>query len=179
MKTNIIVGIVVVIAVAVGGYFFFGEDMMKRNANTITTENTGEETSTENTQSGKKMAFSELVKQGGSYKCTVNWNAGGIDTQAIAYMSNGMLRNEANTNVAGFSVDTYIIVKDGYSYTWTSMTPNSGFKSKVTAGVSDTNTGTSGTFTFNAEQVGDYDCEAWSGDVSMFDLPAGVTFKEV
>lgn len=182
LTTKIIVSLLIVGAV-VGGYFVFRGDSTSTGLDSAMPApgqtNVEEKVVMEDGSSGKKMAFSELVKQGGSYKCTVNWNAQGIDTQATAYMSNGMLRNEANTKVAGFSVDTYIIVRDGYSYTWSSMTPTSGFKSKVTAGVSDASAGTSGTFTFNAEQVGDYNCEAWTADSSKFALPTGVTFKEV
>lgn len=180
MKTNIVVGVVVVVALVVFGYFFFGKDMMKGSSISVNTENTTEETSSTSQESGKKMAFSEFIKQGGSYKCTVNQNVGNTVSVGTTYINGDMIRGEYNTKAQGISIDTTLIVRDGYTYTWTSFAPTMGFKSKVaTGGMEDGSTGMSGTYSFNAEQIGDYDCQAWNVDASLFVIPTSITFKEV
>lgn len=129
---------------------------------------------------GKRMAFSEFIKQGGSYKCTVRQDVGGVQTEGTTYMSGGMIRGEYSTKVQGMDVNSTMIVRDGYTYSWTSMMPNTGFKVKVAANATgDTSAPTSGSYSFNAEQIGDYNCEAWTADASKFTLPSGVTFQEM
>jgi hypothetical protein len=180
MKTNVTIGIVVAIAIAVGAYFFWNSGSTGNSlTNTVPSENNTEETN--NTiPSGKKMAFTELLKQGGIYKCTVTQYVAGTESQGTTYINGDLIRAEYNTKTQGMNIDTSLIVRDGYTYTWTSFAPTMGFKSKVTTGgMEDGSTGTSGTYSFNAEQIGDYDCQAWTADASMFVLPAGVTFREV
>jgi hypothetical protein len=129
---------------------------------------------------GKKMAFSEFMKQGGSYKCTVNQNIGGTESKGTTYMSEGMVRGEFVTVAQGMSMTASLIVRDGYTHSWTSMMPTMGFKSKVvTSAPSDTEADTSGTYSFDGNQIGDYDCQPWTPDASMFALPSGTTFTEM
>jgi hypothetical protein len=61
-----------------------------------------------------------------------------------------------------------------------SYLPSIGFKSKVIAqeGIKP-EVSTSGTYSFNAEQIGDYNCEAWTADSNMFKLPEGITWRTV
>lgn len=128
---------------------------------------------------GKKMAFSEFIKQGGAYKCTVSQLVEGIATKGVTYIDGTMIRGEYTTNAQGMSVDSTLIVRDGYTYTWTSMAPGMGFKAKAQEGTGETNTPTSASYSFNAEQIGDYDCQPWSADASLFALPKDVTWTEM
>jgi hypothetical protein len=83
------------------------------------------------------------------------------------------------------TVDSSMLVKDGdeYAYTWTSTSPNQGFKVKnaqpAAANPADTNTQMNATYSWNAEQIGDYDCTPWTVDRSLFELPKGLNFKEL
>ncbi len=130
--------------------------------------------------SGKKMAFSQFVKQGGSYKCTVNQYVGDTTTEGTTYINEGMIRGEYNTKVQGIDVSTSFIARDGYTYTWSSMAPTMGFKSKIVESTTEGDTtGTSGTYSFNAEQIGDYNCQPWSADSALFVVPSKVTFKTI
>lgn len=176
MKT--IVSIIVIAVIVVGGYLAF-----KPSDSTYTTDQnatTTGSTATTTASDGKKMAFSEFVKQGGAYKCTVNQNVGDTTSVGTTYINSGMIRGEYNTKVQNISIDTTMIVRDGYTYSWSSMTPTTGFKVKLAATTSaDTSTGTSGSYSFNTEQIGDYNCEVWTVDNSKFTIPAGVTFQEI
>jgi hypothetical protein len=182
----VLVGVIVV----GGGYYALNSS---KNDNTNTLENgvvvdKNQEDSTTNTEvtpevtpSDKKMAFSQFIATNkGSYECTVNQYVNDIASKGTVYMNQGLIRGDFNTKVSGISIDTSLIVRDGYTYTWSSALPGSGFKSKVVAnGNANTNTGTSGQYSFNAEQIGDYDCKVWAFDESKFTLPVSITFREV
>jgi hypothetical protein len=182
-QTNSIIALVAGLAVLGGAYVLWTPATDVDTTGTPIVLETGAETPTDVSAdpapTGKKMAFADFIKQGGSHKCTVNQSVGGTETKGITYVSDGMIRGEYNTTAQGFSITTTLIVRDGYTHTWTSMTPGMGFKSKVVEGVTaDGTTKTSGTYSFNAEQIGDYNCEPWVLDSAMFTLPDGVVFKE-
>lgn len=130
----------------------------------------------------KKKAFTEFMKEGGSYKCTVNQYVENMETKGIVYLNDGMIRGEYTSRVQGLDIGTNVIVRDGFTYSWSSMTPTMGFKAKATQ-AGTTNYGTDGktsdAYSFNAEQIGDYDCQAWTADPAVFTLPTGVSFQEI
>ncbi len=185
MNNKIIAGVVGVVVVLGGAYFAMsGGD---KGGDSSTQENTqgiavGEPNPSApvDQNSGKKMSFDAFMKQGGSYVCTVNQLVQGIESKGTVYINNGDIRGDFNTSVSGMNIDTFFIVKDNFTYTWSSMMQGKGFKAPVNAGAGgDANTGTSGQYSFNAEQIGDYNCEAWKVDQSKFALPSGVNFTLV
>lgn len=174
MNTKIIIGGVGAVVVIVGGYFFISSSQQDgSNGEVIDNSSTTEST-------GKKMAFADFVKQGGSYKCTVHQYVNNTDTKGITYINGGMIKGEFNTVTQGMKIDTNFIVRDGYSYTWSSFAPTMGFKMRVDQSAEgDAGASAQGTYSFNATQIGDYDCQAWDADSSLFNIPSGVTFKEM
>lgn len=180
LNTKIAIGIAAVLLVT-GGYFAINanKNSPKENGAENKTENKVEE-KTEAKTDGKKIPFSEFIKNGDSYKCTVHQLVGGTDTVGTTYINKGMVKGEYNTKVQGLSITSNVIVRDGYTYSWSSMTPTTGFKAKVVADTkTNTQTGMSGSYSYNAEQIGDYSCESWTANPTIFDLPAGVIFKEI
>ena len=167
-----IVGIILIIIGGVGYYFY-----STPKVEPVTTTSNEEVVPV---QTGKKMAFSQLVAQNGTYKCTVNQYVGDIESKGTVYMNKGLLRAEFATAVANQKIDTTMILRDGYTYTWTSLTPTLGFKSKtITETNTSTTTTTSGTYSWNADQIGDYNCEDWTLDEAKFVVPSTVTFTTV
>jgi hypothetical protein len=148
-----IIGMLVVIVI-VGGYLVLKPNKPSEVEVASKSEKTEEQVQVKNTNT-KKIAFSEFVKQGGSYKCTVNQHVGGTDTKGTTYISNGMLKGEYATEVNDAKISSTFVVRDGYTYSWSSMMPSIGFKSKVIAqeGIKP-EVSTSGTYSFNAEQMG-------------------------
>ena len=139
-------------------------------------------TTTETKPAGKKMAFTEFIKQGGSYKCTVTQTIANMTTNGTVYIHDKMLRGEFSTTVAGQGVDATMIARDGYTYSWTSMMPTKGYKAKITnteGATGSASAGSSGTYTWNGDQIGDYSCEVWVTDDTKFELPKSVTFSDV
>ncbi len=180
MQTKTIIGIVVGLAVIVAGYAFYqsrgGDSLeMGQDVESGTQLAEGEESPT-----GKKMDFMSFVKQGGAYKCEVHQTVSGTDTVGTTYINAGMIKGEYNTKVQGMNIDTSFVVRDGYTYSWNSMMPGQGFKAKVVENVGgDASAGTSGSYGFDENTIGDYNCEAWTVDSSKFVVPTSITFKTV
>lgn len=176
MKT--IISILLVGAVVVGGYFLINK---KEDAVVKSDQATQEQNKDMIPQpEGKKMAFTEFMKSDkGSYECTVNQYVQNIESKGTVFISNGKIRGSFATNVGGTNVDSNLIVKDGFTYVWSSMTGNLGFKSPVVEGEGDTSASASGSYSWNGNQIGDYDCKPWTLDNSKFELPAGVEFKQM
>lgn len=161
-------GVLIVAVVVVGGYFL----LTSKKAVDTNTEVRGEET--------KKIAFSELVKQGGSYKCDVKQAMSDFENSGTVYMNGSNLRGDFSTIAEGRPIDTSFIFRDGYSYTWSSALSTMGFKMKVPANAEMNGAiDASGTYGWSANQIGDYNCEPWTVDQSKFALPAGMTFTEI
>ncbi len=172
---NIIIGIVAV-GVLVGGYFVFTNKNVEQNDGEVKTET-----------SGKKMAFEAFLKNdSGAYVCTVNQYVGDVESKGTVYITNAetmserKIRGEFKTSVQGMEVESTFIMKDGFSYTWSSMMPSMGYKVKIEENkTSNTDTKTSGTYTFDATQIGDYDCKEWIVDQSKFTPPSSVKFMDL
>lgn len=167
----------VLLAVIVGGYFIINSNKgVPATPEVFTETQTGEQMMETNglpAQTGKKMAFSEFIKSGGTYKCEVKQAMSDFENSGTVYVDGANVRGEFSTIAEGRPIDTFFIVKDGYTYTWSSAAPTMGFKIKVAA---ETTTDTSQTYDWK-QGVGDYNCQAWTADASMFIPPANVTFK--
>jgi hypothetical protein len=181
MTTGVKIALGIAIAVALGTAGFYG---FKDGKEATQEENvTSTQPSTES-QTGKKIAFDQLAQQKGTHKCTVNQHVGEITTKGTVYMDKGFLRGEFAADYSGQKVNVYFIMRDGFTYTWNSMMPTQGFKIKndTTVQVADTKAGVSGNITANTsngylDQIGDYQCEDWTADQTLFTLPTNITFK--
>jgi hypothetical protein len=183
MSKNLIwaVGIVVVIgAIYFGASALIGDDNSTPAGQEQTEQNNSAPAKQIEQTSSKKVAFSEFVKKGGSYKCTVNQSVGGVNTSGTTYINNSMIRGEYSSQVQGMNINTFFIARDGFTYTWNSMMPNSGFKAKIVAPTEGNSSAPmSASYSFNAETIGDYDCSPWAVDMSKFAIPASVTFQSI
>ena len=175
--SKIIIWLVLGGLVITGGYF--GINSTRGNEGTVSGKILIKKDEVSSKKEEKKVAFSELIKQGGSSKCTVSQNTNNIVSQGVTYMSKGMIRGEFSTKVQNMNISSTFIIRDGYTYTWTSAAPTMGFKTKLpVGGTTGSNGGASGQYGFNAEQIGEYDCQPWSYDAAKFNVPTDVTFNE-
>ena len=190
MSSKTLISVLIAVIVLGGGYMVLQSknteneevrtDVVGDNGPTGNNAKQSNETEETAVPNGKKMAFSEFLKQGGAHKCTVNQYIGDIETKGTTYISGDMIRGEYSMNMQGMDMTSTFIVRDGYTYSWSSMMPNMGFKSKVVASQSTTDTSVEahGTYSWNAEQIGDYNCEVWASDASLFVIPKGISFTE-
>lgn len=166
----ITLGLIVVIGV---GWYF-----LMRSGSAPSADTEGDSLITKSDD--RKMSFGDFVKQGGSYKCDIEQTVGSATTKGTAYVNDGMIKGEYVTQADGLSITSYVVVRDGYAYTWTSFAPNMGLKARVVENASaDSSTQTSGQDSFNTDDVDNYDCEPWTADASVFALPTGVKFSEI
>ena len=179
-----IVGVIIIGLIVLGGYYYTRSSSNMMNENTTmneetastqgTTTVTSTTTATAPNKIGKKIAFSQFIKQGGAYACTVNQIIAGGESKGTLFMNGDKVRGEFTTTVKGQSMTMNFLVLDGYSYSWTSMAPTMGFKIKQT-----TTPGVSANMEamWDANQIGDYSCEAWSLDQTKFEVPTSITFR--
>jgi len=160
--------VIVILVVLVGGYFLLsgGKSEPAMEEGPEMTE--------------KKMAFSDFIKNpGGSYRCDVKMALSDFENSGVVYISGNMLRGEFTTVAEGMEVTTYIINRDGYTYTWSSATPGTGYKIMVAGESGSPDAPPAGTYSWDASQIGDYNCVEWQVDASVFAVPTNVTFQEI
>lgn len=193
---KIIIGVVLIGGVGLGGYMvtsFMKEDVsvMEREQKALSQEQKNESaTSTGNTSSvasfgnetvtNKEMSFTNLLSKGGSYMCDITQTVSGVATKGKVYVSEGFIRGDFTTQTQGMSISSYMIMRDGYTYTWTNMAPTTGYKVKVPTGVqASSTTKTQGAYSWDTTLVGEYSCVPWAKDVSKFEVPSTVTFTTI
>ncbi len=188
--------IAILLVGVVGGGAYYATNFMKGDVSRVTEEQTSEkmsqqpasdtkaasaDTKTENgAVTEKDMTFKELVKKGGSYECTVKQSVMGVTTDGKVYIKGGDISAKFSTSVQGRNIDTSMVTKDGYSYTWSSMAP-SGMKAKVNTGDTKANTQApmSATYAFDGKDIGSYSCASVTIPSAVFDIPSSITFTEV
>lgn len=160
---KVALGIAIAAALGVGGFY-----QLRTVQNESVTEN---ETATENTN-GKKMAFGDFAKQGGTYMCTITGTAGGSASKGTIYTHEGKVRGDVEITAAQVSATASFIIRDGYVYYWNTALPKGqGIKLKY-----DLSTYKAGDFD-QFDQIGDYDCKEWTADTSKFTVPTNITFQ--
>ncbi len=180
ISAKIALGIAIAAALGVAGFYGFkdGTQAVKQDNETVAT------TTAQSEDTGKKVAFEQLAKQGGTHKCTVTQTVGPVTSQGTVYMDKGLIRGEFAADYSGQKINIYFIMRDGFTYTWNSMMPTLGYKIKndTTVPVGNVNASASGTITPNSpngylDQIGAYDCTEWTANASFFTPPTTVTFK--
>lgn len=152
----------------------------------IVTKSKPAENSKQVVQNQENTSFEDFIKNGrGAYVCNVEQKVSNFESKGVVYIQNGedmasrKINGEFKTTAQGMNVTTNFIMRDGFSYTWSSMLPNTGFKVKIEEPkTGDTSTQTSGTYGFDTKQIGSYDCKDWSIDESKFAIPTSVKFIE-
>lgn len=125
--------------------------------------------------SGRKMSFSQFMSKGGSYKCDVTQTMATMTSRGTVYMHDVLVRLEVALALSGQSMNTTMIARDGYMYSWTSATPSKGYKTKIAP--PEGTSSSSKTFTWDGGQISDYTCEEWKADDGIFELPKSVVFS--
>jgi hypothetical protein len=181
MSTKAIVGILVaVVAVAGGGYYLWSNQAAPAQTNSQTGQipSTSQQVQGQ-TQTAQAGAYSgslaDLAARGGTWKCSVNSTANDAASSGTTYVSGNLVRADFTTTVASYGkVESHLIVRDGYTYTWSPVMPQ-GIKTSVTS--SGQGSGAASGQGANANASYSYDCQPWTADASLFVLPTNVTFR--
>lgn len=169
--TKIAIGVAIAAVLGAAGYYGF------RNQ-TPGTQETATETQSGSESSGKKMAFSQLATQGGTYKCTVTQITKDVMSKGTVYLDRGLVSGEFSVAYGnGTSMQTAFIMRDGYTYTWTSAAPTAGIKIQNPPATEGQGGNTPNGFIL--DEIGEYDCEEWKADASKFVVPKTITFTAI
>lgn len=177
-----ILSIIIVAGLIVGGYLTYKSHnkAVLNPENKVMDEVASDTDKVKEEPTGKKMAFSEFIKQGGAYKCSVQQSVSGTESSGTVYINSGDMRGDFSTTTEGMSIKTNFIMHDGYSYTWSSALPSMGFKVKIDSDIKgDGSAPMQGSYTWDANQIGDYSCDSWTVDSSKFAIPSNVKFTEI
>lgn len=123
-----------------------------------------------------KIPFDKFMEKGGTYACTIDQNVRGSSTTGTVWTAKNLVRGDLSASLKGVNYSASFIVRDGYTYSWGSFLP-SGFKAKNTN--SDGTPVKGNTYSWNAADISNYDCQPWKVETEKFTLPAGVEFKAI
>lgn len=134
-------------------------------------------------------SVSSIEALGKPYQCSFSKSDATSQVSGVMRMAEGKLRGDfdittslTNTatgqNLPNTSFASHFIIMDGTSYIWTSIRP---FGLKAPAAKSATSNASPEE---QAQIVGtndkiDYTCSPWNADLSVFDLPSGISFSEL
>lgn len=143
------------------------------------TTNNPQGTSSANYGYGKKIPFSEFMKEGKPYTCRTNQAIENIQTTGTVYLSDQMIRGNFTSFAQGMTINSSLIIRDGYAYIWSGMTP-SGFKVATTDPASVKSSTGNSSFSWDADTITDYTCEPWTSvDSSVFTIPTNIEFANI
>jgi hypothetical protein len=128
---------------------------------------------------GKKIPFAQFLNQGGSHMCTVNQTIGTVTSEGTVYIHDSFVMANFSTTLAGHQIDSTMVIRDGYIYSWTSASQTTGVKVKMLTAQEQESASASQTVrSWNPNQVGDYSCKDWVADDTKFTLPKTIVFTE-
>jgi hypothetical protein len=179
--SKIVIWVLVGIIVVGGGYFAL--NVAKNSDSKLQKDIVNQTDTNENPEipSGKKMSFSQFIAtEKGAFECTVNHSINNVEGQGKVWVSDGMMRSSYTGKFSGIESSSSMIIRDGYTYSWGSALPGTGFKSRfIDPTKTDINPLESEQFRANFEQIGGYDCQAWTPDESKFIIPSDIVFSEL
>jgi hypothetical protein len=171
MALSKILYIVIGLAVVGGGAWWALSGGTTQSAENPNTETATSSDSPE-TFSGN---FQALLSRSGSHKCEMSTTTNGVTTSGVIYVSNGNVRGDFSSVVPQYgTIASHMISKDGFVYTWTSMS-SQGFKFPMSVdGAVNTSGNTQADALLKANYS--YSCTPTTVASSQFELPANIKF---
>ena len=143
-------------------------DTGNEDATTVSTDEMSEEKF--------ESTMKDLYKRGGKMTCTMTTVQDGMEMDGTLYMDGKKMRSEFKGAVQGMNIEMNTIIKDGFSYTRSSMS-NEGRKmvydeSEMEEGMNDAATDT------DVDTPMNFTCKRGVSGAD-FDLPSNIEFKEL
>jgi hypothetical protein len=168
MKNKVIIGIVVLIILGAGAWYFVSQSNKGGMPYTPVVSENGTNMKT----------LAALLAVGKPVKCTVAPTADNGNMSGTFYIADGKMRSDYSVNTAGQTMSGHMIMMNQTSYSWLDGQAT-GYKMAVAP--TNTNTKTNAPVAnqgFDASKAMDYSCGAWNADGSEFALPANIKFTE-
>lgn len=130
----------------------------------------------EMTEEKFESTMEDLYKKWGKMTCTMTTIEEGVQMNGTLYIDGKKMRTDMKWSAQGMEFEMSTLIKDGYSYSWTSMS-NEGWKvaydeEEVEEGMNDAATDT------DTDSPMSFTCKRGVSGVD-FDLPSGIEFKEL
>ena len=187
MTKNVIIGIIVVIVLALGGWYLISQNSITAEPTTDTTQGTdttGTVADAATAPTGKGTgSLQSVFSRGGNYTCTfetISTAAGtGSKSSGTIYAASGKTRGDFSAS-AGAGVTTMVhVIRDGsMSYTWIDG-QTTGSKSLITTTSPVIPNQPSGAgFTEDQLATVSWDCHPWFPVPAHFVPPTSITFVQ-
>lgn len=191
MNRNIWIGIIVVILIVIGVWYFAGTAGTGINAtSTAATSTTATTTATTSGGTGStgstsgtaaKKSFTSIFTQNGNYECDYTSASTSAQSSSVIYLADGKMRGEfRTTNASGTTVANLMIYTGGYLYSWKEGS-STGKKTSIRT-IADlpaaipSDLTSAAIFGTSENNVG-WDCHPWARDTKLFSLPTYVKFQ--
>ena len=178
MNTKIILGALVV-ALGVGGFFYWKSAQKVEAPTTVDTVNTGRVMPT---TSGGMKSLRDLFSLGISQKCTFTTSAQGGKNEGTVYVAGGRMRGDFSSHVdASGKILVSHMISDGKEMRMWQDGEVMGFLLAVPTVSASTQTASSSPANtpINYNTPADYHCDAWAQDEAFFKAPTTVTFRSM
>lgn len=127
--------------------------------------------------------FDTFVMGGDPYECTVTQNIDmeGFQNSVVGtvFMYGGMIRGDYAVEAQGMNIETSLVVRDGFVYSWNSLAPVGVKAAAVSDEEGDDDTSVTGNISWNTDKIGEYECKKWNLETSKFEIPTDITFQEI
>lgn len=171
---KILIGVIVAAVVLIGGYVVFSQQ------DTGEREHRDGEHIEEDGAMMEEGSFSgslfDLGARGGTYRCTFSHSSEVGTSNGTVYISGERIRGDFESVAQGFAIESHMLALSGTIYSWSPLAPT-GVKLPRNDVEGEGGAAMSGDYA-DLQQAYAYDCEAWSVDESVFEIPSSVTFIE-
>ena len=171
-KNILIVAVLLIFALAAGGYFVFGKDLSQKVKPSSSGQKQSEVLDTESPKSIRTLLESTTPQ-----KCSFKDNMENIEMNGVVYIANKKMRGDYDSNILGKQMITHLIYDGDFTYMWTEgdvqgykMANKQEVPNEV---VQETKQ------QIDIDKLMDIRCDNWLVDELVFALPAGVEFVDI
>jgi hypothetical protein len=136
-----------------------------------------------NQEQSIKGTLMELMQRNKALKCSFSHQFEQGEMEGVVYAKGDQVRQDARVKQNNQEIETYMIMKGDDVYTWNSAQSGQGMKMntrQVREQAQEQNAGQNQpAATSNIDTEMEYDCSAWNGDESKFELPRDVDFIDI
>lgn len=189
MNKNTIIGVIIIVLIALGMWYFYSSKNINATTETATTTVSGSTDATtatgiaSNTTTAKPAGtstFRSIFTQSGNHQCSYEQVGTSNRTSSVVYIADGKMRGEFRTMSGNDTVANLMIYDGGYLYSWREgMTVG---KKTTIRTVADLPSAIPQDLTSGAilgvsmDSVG-WDCHDWAKDPKIFVIPTYVKFS--
>jgi hypothetical protein len=173
-RNTIIGGIIIVILVAVGIWYFTATDT---TYSTVSTDKTSDATKT---VPATRSTFKSIFTQSGNHQCTYEQVNPTNRSNSLVFIADGKMRGEFRTTTASGSIANIMIYNNGYLYSWKeggSAGKKSSIKSVAELPEAIPSDLTSGAVYGTSADNVSWDCHDWLKDSKVFVVPTNINFS--